>query len=169
MWGARNRRREEQMLEKQLRSARPRPRDAFVQMLTGRLRERQPSARPAWSRLAFAAAVSSLIVGTFASFGGLGYAGTSATTTYHVVKNVVVNHKVALTVRKSSAAAQYPGTPQGTLPASKTSKAGKAAVAGAVQARTLPFTGFSLLGTVIVSLALIGLGLVLRRRERGTS
>jgi len=33
-------------------------------------------------------------------------------------------------------------------------------------AGTLPFTGLSLLGTAVVSIVLVGLGLALRRRER---
>jgi predicted permease len=49
------------------------------------------------------------------------------------------------------------------------SQAQTAGVAAAAEGGNLPFTGFSLLGTVIVALGLIALGMVLRRRERSRS
>jgi hypothetical protein len=120
-----------------------------------------------WSRIAFAAALTTLLLGTFASFGGIGYAGSGATQAVNTLKTLSSKHKVTV---HSSADAQYPKPPakpsQGTRPAQRTQVAGAAA---AVQSKTLPFTGISLLGTVLASIALIALGLVLRRRERSTS
>jgi hypothetical protein len=48
------------------------------------------------------------MLGTFAAFGGLGYAASGAKSTYHVVKQAVVKHEVTLSVKKSSAKDQYP-------------------------------------------------------------
>jgi hypothetical protein len=71
----------------------------------------------------------------------------------------------------SAAGAQYDSVKTVTKTV-KTVKTVKPHVAGAVasakpavKAGTLPFTGFSLLGTVVVGLALVGFGLLLRRRE----
>jgi hypothetical protein len=152
--------------EAALRALRVQPRDEFVSTLAGRVEGDRPPVRRPWSRLAFAGAVSTLILGMFASFGGLGYTASGASTTYYAVKKVVSSHKVAVTVRKSSASDQYgrtPSAPQGA-PASSATKG--AAVAAARTGGTLPFTGFSLLATIMVASLLIGVGLVLRRRER---
>ena len=106
------------------------------------------------------------IVGSFASFGGIGYAASGAAGTYHAVKQVAVHHSLKLSVRKSSASAQYPHKPK---------KKPKAGVVGAAAGKTppavrtggrLPFTGLSLLATLVLSLALIATGIALRRRER---
>jgi hypothetical protein len=111
-----------------------------------------------------------MILGMFASFGGLGYAASGATSTYSIVKKAVVQHKLSVDVHKSSAASQYPGTP--TPPANQV--AGQSAVKGTATgavagAQTLPFTGVSLLVTVLLGFALLVTGLVLRRRERSDS
>jgi hypothetical protein len=129
------------------------------------------SPRRAWSRLAFAAAVSVFILGTFASFGGLSYAASGVTDSYKAVKQAVVTHKLKVSVPTSSAAAQYPDKPA-TLPKAPKLKPAKTSLAHgvkgalAVQTGTLPFTGFSLLATFLLSFALIGGGIALRRRER---
>jgi hypothetical protein len=124
----------------------------------------------AWSRLAFAAAVSVFILGTFASFGGLSYAASGATSTYDAVKQVVVKHNLKVSIPTSSATAQYPKKPltppSVVAPAKKAHKHHAVAGAAAAQSGTLPFTGFSLLATFVLSLALIGAGIALRRRER---
>jgi hypothetical protein len=155
--------------EQALRSLRSDPREEFVRKLVGRLEAEGGSLRRPWSRLAFAAAASTLIVGMFASFGGLGYAASSASTTYFAVKKIVVKHQVAVTVRRSSASDQYGPTPSppraAQAPASQTQGV-QSSVAAARSGQTLPFTGFSLGATVLVSCALIAVGLLLRRRER---
>jgi hypothetical protein len=166
MWSHRRARRRELRLEAALRRHRSEPRQEFVQGLTSRFAARQTERPRAFSRLAFAAAASTLILGTFASFGGMTYAASGATSTYHVVKQVVVKHKVSVRVHKSSAADEYP--PANEAPAGTEASGGApnedVLVAGASQ--TLPFTGISLVSTVVISLALILLGLALRRRER---
>jgi hypothetical protein len=155
--------------EEALQSLRSDPRKEFVRELVGRLQaERGPARRP-WSRLAFAAAASTLIVGVFASFGGFAYAADSASTTYFAVKQIVIKHKVAVTVRKSSASDQYgpkPSPPQPAQQPAAQTLGVQSGVAAARSAKTLPFTGFSLGATVLLSCVLIAVGLVLRRRER---
>src|SRR2546428_5601381 len=92
-----------------LRSHRAEPREEFLQGLVDQVAERAVH-RTAWSRLAFAGAASTMILGMFASFGGLSYAASGATSTYTVVKQAVVHHKVTVHV-KSSASGQYDTTP----------------------------------------------------------
>jgi uncharacterized protein YqgC (DUF456 family) len=169
MWSHRRSRREPDP-EATLRSYRAQPRDDFVESLADRISEDSRVHRTSWSRLAFAAAASTMILGMFASFGGLGYAATGATSTYSVVKQAVVKHKLSVDVRKSSASGQYPPTP--TAPTNQV--AGESAVKGSATgavagAQTLPFTGVSLLVTVLLGFALLVTGLILRRRERSDS
>jgi hypothetical protein len=154
-----------------LRSQRAEPREEFVQSLTDQVDATRPVSRTAWSRLAFAGAASTMILGMFASFGGLGYAASGASTTYSVVKKAVVDHKLSVDVHKSSAAAQYPdNTPSQEAPANNVAGETTGSAAGAVAgAQTLPFTGVSLLVTVMLGLALLTTGLILRRRERSDS
>src|SRR5712692_6438419 len=157
MWRHRTSGRPERKLDRALRSLHAEPRDEFVRTLSGRVHANRPRAQHAWSRLAFAGAVSTLILGMFASFGGLGYTASGAATTYYAVKQVLVKHKVTVTVHKSSAADQYGNPPK--APKTTGNVAGASAqqsgVAAAAASGTLPFTGFSLLGTVVVSLILI--------------
>jgi hypothetical protein len=170
MWSNRKARRRSLDPEAVLRTYRPEPREEFVSSLTQRLAE-QPVRRTAWSRLAFAGAASTMILGMFASFGGLGYAASGATSTYTAVKNVVTDQKLNVDVRESSASAQYDTAPtpppkQNAAPASETKGAAAAAIG---EADTLPFTGISLLATVLIGCMLLALGLILRRRERRDS
>jgi hypothetical protein len=169
MWSQRRSRRQSDP-EATLRSYRAQPREEFVESLADRVSAEPLVHRTAWSRLAFAAAASTMILGMFASFGGLGYAATGATSTYSVVKKAVVQHKLSVDVRKSSASGQYPPTP--TAPTNQV--AGESAVKGSATgavagAQTLPFTGVSLLVTVLLGFALLVTGLILRRRERSDS
>src|SRR6266849_190164 len=111
MWSRRNPPKRQSELEAALRSYRAEPSADFVDDLSRGLVP-EPLAPPrAWSRLAFAAAVSVFILGTFASFGGLSYAASGAADTYKTVKQVVVKHKLTVSVPTSSAAAQYPHKP----------------------------------------------------------
>jgi hypothetical protein len=151
-----------------LRAHRAEARNEFVRELSGRIADSGSRRPTAWSRLAFAGAASTVILGMFASVGGFGYVASGASATYSVAKQVVVKHKVAVNVHRSSAAGEYPGTPnppqKNVAGASTQHSAG--AVAGVATAKTLPFTGISLLATVLVGSALLALGLILRRRER---
>lgn len=164
MW---SRRRPEAELEAQLRRHRAEASSAFVEEVSRKLVPDAAPARRAWSRLAFASAVSVFILGTFASFGGLSYAASGATGTYDAVQQVVVKHKLTVSVHTSSAAGQYPHSPV-KKPAAVAPKKPRHAVLAAhtVSGQTLPFTGISLLGTFVVSFVLIGAGVAMRRRER---
>jgi hypothetical protein len=157
-------------LETVLRSQRVEAREEFVDRLSDRVLAEPQVARRAWSRVAFAAAVATFILGAVASFGGLSYAASGATGTYHTMKQVAVKHTLFVSVSKSSAADQYAPKPK---PKPKhhrrhQSAAGVAGLQSAVAkpSGTLPFTGLSLLTTLVVSLLLIATGLLLRRRER---
>lgn len=153
-----------------LRAYRAKPRDEFVDSLSRQLAQERTIRRPtAWSRLAFASAASTLILGSFASIGGLSYAATGAASTYSAVKQIVVEHKLQVSVHKSSAAAEYPGTPTAPPEQNVGSEGSNQAVAGVGTAQTLPFTGISLLVTVLLGAAFLGFGLMLRRRERSNS
>jgi hypothetical protein len=155
--------------EARLRAYRSDPRNAFVRELAGRIDAESAGRRQtAWSRLAFAAAASTFILGMFASVGGFGYVASGASATYSVAKQVVVKHKVAVNVHRSSAAGEYPGTPNPPQKnvAGASTQHSSGAVAGVATAKTLPFTGISLLATVLVGAGLLALGLILRRRER---
>ena|SRR5512132_2653969 len=158
-------------LEAELRSVRAQPRDEFVTKLAETV-ESRPAPRRAWSRVAFAGAVTTFILGTFASFGGMGYAASGAGSTYHALKQVAVKHTLIVSVHKSSASDQYAPKPKPHKKHKKhpTVAAGVAGQQAALNkgvnsSGTLPFTGLSLLATLLVSLALIASGIALRRRE----
>jgi hypothetical protein len=158
-------------LEAELRSVRAQPRDEFVTKLAETV-ESRPAPRRAWSRLAFAGAVTTFILGSFASLGGIGYAASGAGSTYHAVKQVAVKHTLIVSVHKSSASDQYAPKPKPHKkhkkhPAVAAGVAGQQAALnkGVKSSGTLPFTGLSLLATLLVSLALIASGIALRRGE----
>jgi hypothetical protein len=130
----------------------------------------QGSRALAWSRLSFAAAVVVLIVGTFASFGGLGYAASNGKHAAHALAKVTAGHKVLVT--HSAAAGQYPGAtsaPKAPFKPPVTKPTSSSPISTTAEASTLPFTGTSLLATVLVAAALLGTGLVLRRAGRRPS
>jgi hypothetical protein len=156
--------------ESTLRKYRAEAQSDFVEGLADRIEAERPAYRTAWSRLAFAGAASTMILGMFASFGGLGYAASGASASYSVVRQAVVDHKLSVDVHKSSASAQYdsnPAPPQNQVDGQSAVKGSAGTVAGAQG--TLPFTGVSLLATALVGLLLLATGLILRRRERSES
>ena len=103
MWEARNRRSGNRRLEARLRSGRPEADEALVRNIAGAVEpRRQPRA---WSKVAFAGAFTTLLVGMFASFGGIGYAASSATTAAHTLTKIAKAEKVV--VHHSAAANQY--------------------------------------------------------------
>jgi hypothetical protein len=160
-------RRNDSHLERQLRSLRTEAREGFVDELSATIDAAPVRGRRASSRLAFASAIAVFILGTFASFGGLSYAASGAAHTVHAVK--VTSGKLVVKVHKTSASDMY-DKPQTQIKPAQKSQAG---VAGAQALKssvkgsgTLPFTGVSLLSTLVLSLALIATGIFLRRRER---
>jgi hypothetical protein len=151
-----------------LRSHRAEPRQEFVESLAERIDSEQPVHRTAWSRLAFAGAASTLILGMFASFGGFGYAASGASSTYTVVKQAVVHHELKVHIKSSAASSQYSQPPSAPTQQVAGQTQAKGSSLGAVKS-SLPFTGLSLLVTVLVGFALLATGLILRRRERNES
>jgi hypothetical protein len=157
-------------VERELRAGKPEPTDEFVARVSGQI----PARRREWSRLSFAGALTVLMLGTFVSFGGLSYAAASAQHTAVAVKHVVVKSKRTYVVHVHSAAGDQYDSVKTVTKVVKTVKTVKvkphvagavASVKPAVKSATLPFTGVSLLSTVMLGLALVGLGFLLRRRE----
>jgi hypothetical protein len=169
MWSFRRSRNDGNDLEALLRANRSDARDEFVEGLSSRMSRttRRPTA---WSRLAFAAAASSFIIGMFGAVGGFAYVSSGASATYSVAKQAVVKHKVSLVVHDSAASAQYPDNPAPpTQNVAGVETQHSSGVAGVASAKTLPFTGVSILTPTLIGLALIALGFALRRRERRSS
>src|SRR2546428_12008590 len=140
MWSQRRSRRDSDR-EAMLRSYRAEPSEEFVESLAGRVSAQRPVHRTAWSRLAFAGAASTMILGMLASFGGLGYAASGASSTYTVVKQAVVHPKLTVRIKESSASSQYnttPAAPTSSNVAGQTQA--KASALGAVKS-SLPFPG----------------------------
>ena len=169
MWSNRRSRRRAADPEAMLRAHRVEPRDEFVRELSAHVDEERAARRPtAWSRLAFAGAASTFVLGMFATVGGFGYVASGASATYSAAKEVVVQKKLSVDVKTSSAAAQYkpkPNAPAQNVAGAQTQQH-QSAVAGVASAQTLPFTGISLVTTVLIGSILLALGLVLRRKER---
>ena len=116
MWGARKRSHDLQGLEARLRSHRPEAKDEFVRAVSAKVAPRRGSY--VGSRLAFAAAFTTLVLGTFVSMGGIGYTTAGASHAYQTVKDLAATEDV--TIDRSSAADQYgppPAPPdQGAAP-----------------------------------------------------
>jgi hypothetical protein len=194
---ARFRRLRRDSLARELRASRPELSADFVEILTKHVAARGRRSRLyAWSRVSFAGALAVVVLGAFASFGGLGYAASGTKQAVKAVKHVVAPSRPQI-VKKSAAQAQY-GQPKVTichkghtitiaepaLPAHLRhgDTVGPCGVAGAGAARTtagvlgstatggkLPFTGVGLGATVLVALLLVSLGLLLRRRAERNS
>jgi hypothetical protein len=169
MW---DRRKRESELEEALRSLQAKASPELVGDVAARILAHSTPARRPWPRITFAAATATFVLGTFASFGGLSYAAPGANATVAAVKQVVAGHPLKVTVHKSSAMSQYPPPPPSTpantfTPPKHHHVLAQTTTPAHVSAgQTLPFTGMSLLGTLLASVALVGMGLLLRRRER---
>lgn len=141
----------------ELRAAAPRPGDEFVNSLARDLAIARPARRR--TRLAFASGFTVIMVGALASFGGVGYASSGAA----VVKSVVVTKKTSAQGQYDQERAVQPAPVVKGVAVTKTTKAKpKPTVASS---GTLPFTGLSLIGTIALGGALVGVGIAIRRRE----
>jgi len=159
-------------LERRLRASRAVPTDEFVSQVTGSVRKASNRQVRRYSRVAFAGALTVMMLGTFVSFGALSYAATGATGTVQTVKRIVKG-QAPLAQKATSASDQYkPKVNVAVVVKKKAQQAPAVAGAGAgtppnaqVASGELPFTGVSLGTSVALALGLIGLGIFLRRRE----
>jgi hypothetical protein len=158
---------EARRLERDLRAERPEPRVQFLLGLSEHVSASRPRRQRRASRVAFALALTTFMVGSFASFGGLGYAASEATSAANVVKKALKSDHPRV-LGKTSARGQYgPAsipTPSAQAPAAQENTV---VVAGAVAGSgELPFTGISLAVTAALGLSLLAAGLILRWREK---
>jgi hypothetical protein len=164
-------------VERELRANRPEPRGEYTRSLADEVRSHEPT-RTRAGRFGLALALSGLTVVAVASFGGIGYASSSAS---HAAKPAAAKH--IRIVHSSAAHAQYaPVTPPkhkaGFKPKTKikvvkAKHASAAAAAVKVQkspsattTSQLPFTGLALWVPLAIGLMLIAVGIVLRTRGR---
>jgi len=159
-------------LETELRTGRSAPRAEFAQALVDEVRSSGPARSPL-GRVGLALALSGLIVVALASFGGIGYASSSAA---HAAKKPTKQH--VRVVKTSAAHAQYaPFTPPAkpkvapfTPPSKPTGGAAgtesTSPPAPQVKSAELPFTGLALWVPLAFGLAIVSIGLVLRTRGR---
>ena len=141
----------------ELRAAAPRPGDEFVNALARDLAIARPARRR--SRLAFASGFTVIMVGALASFGGVGYASSGAA----AVKSVVVTKKTSAQGQYDQERAVQPAPVVKGVAVTKTTKAKPKPTVSS--SGTLPFTGLSLIGTIALGGALVGVGIAIRRRE----
>jgi hypothetical protein len=153
-------------MDRRLAALRAQPRTELVEQISARVGG--PRAVSLWPKVAYATSIAVMVVGTFASFGGLSYAASGSTKVVDAVAKVAASHKVVV---KSSASNQYkhaaPKAPLTPPPAAVPPT--QSGALGAKTAGTLPFTGLSLLGTALLSFALLLTGFFLRRRESNKS
>jgi hypothetical protein len=151
-------------VERLLEAHRPLPRTDFVHELArglGRSEARHPLA---WSRVAFVTALSVLMLGVFASFGGVSYAAGRVDSGVEAVKNALGGSDGSLRVSQSSPASDQYGSP----PPVQTGGGVLGSGGGASQpspSGSLPFTGFPLIFTMAIGIGLMLVGILLRRRE----
>jgi hypothetical protein len=164
--------RERDSVEAALRGARPTASDELVGELGERVLATKVPRSGHGSRFAFAAALTVFMLGTFASFGGLSHAASSAQTTASAVKRIVAPAKAQKRTHRSSASTQYGEQSVLTPPVAKSKKpkptvqvAAATAAGDPPQSGTLPFTGYGLGMTAAIGSLLLALGVYLRRRE----
>ena len=172
-----------------LRASRPEPSRDFVDTLSERIASdgRRTRLRSA-SRLSFAAALTVFMLGTLASFGGLGDAASNTKGAFKEVvalegphsadrtpasdqyeRKVMIchnGHTITVSLSALPAHRRHGDTigPCGVLGASASRTRGGGALGATASGGALPFTGISLEATVLVSLVLMTLGFALRRR-----
>jgi hypothetical protein len=158
----------EEPLERELRTSFE-PSAGLEEAIGDRVRESAPRVRYARaSHRLYLTALAVFMLGTFASFGGVGIAAQGAQQTVSAVAHITVSQKPV--VHRTTAASDEYGTVV-VKPAKVVKHKAKhhaAATSPTVLAvtktqSTLPFTGISLLATVLLSMVFLGAGLVLRR------
>jgi hypothetical protein len=151
-----------------LRRYRPSPSRDFATAVARSLRLGRPRGAVPSSRLVFVTALCVIVLGMFASFGGVSYAAHGISHSVASVKSAVAGPRV---VHQTPATDQYqtPPPPVVTPPSGGgVSGAGGGGGAGAQPAAmgNLPFTGFPVIFTSAIGFGLILIGLMLRRREQ---
>ena len=159
---------EERAIERRLRAEAPVPAEELVARIAASIEGARKPVRAGWSRAAFAGAVTTFMLGTFASFGGLGYAAATAENAGQTVKQVVA---AAPLLREVSPAQDEYGEDEveEEVAPVDTGVAGGEQLGVVAAEGTLPFTGISLLVTVLISGLLMAAGFALRRTGRESS
>ena len=159
----------EEPLERELRTSFE-PSAGLEEAIGERIRQSAPRVRYARaSHRLYLTALAVFMLGTFASFGGVGIAAQGAQQTVSAVAHITVSQKPV--VHRTTAASDEYGTAvvkPAKVVKTKPKAAKPAATAPTVLAvtktqSTLPFTGLSLLATVLLSMVFLGAGLILRR------
>jgi len=119
------------------------------------------------SRSAFTAAVMTFIVGSFISFGGVGYAASSSSHAIHTVTHVAKSQKSAKSQYDHPKTVTKPKPQSGSIKGSVQKSATKPPTTRPQS--TLPFTGISLAFTAALGFLLLLAGVALRRVERASS
>jgi hypothetical protein len=149
-----------------LRLHRPSPSPGFTTAVARSLRPSRPRGAVPSSRLVFVMALCVLVLGVFASFGGVSYAAHGISHSVASVKAAVGGPRV---VHHSPATDQYHTPPPVGIPGGGgVSGAGGGGGGGTQPAAmgNLPFTGFPVIFTTAIGFGLILIGLMLRRREQ---
>lgn len=160
-------------LEGELHASRPQPRVDFARALADEVRSR-PTGRSRLGRVGLALALSGLIVVALASFGGVGYASSTASQAVKKVERATTPKHVRI-VSNSAAQAQYapftPPKPKLKAQAARATASARAQAAGPPKVTTsqLPFTGLALWVPLAIGLLMVAFGLVLRTRSRRRS
>lgn len=141
-------------LERRLRGLREEPSNELIDSIAVKVGTRRPRA---WSRGVFATSFATVVLGTFASLGGVGYAASGAQQTLKAV---------AKTTHIQTAASSQYKHPKVVQVAAATKPAARPVGAVKAQTQTLPFTGYSLVWTTVGGLVLLIAGFGLRRREQ---
>jgi hypothetical protein len=160
-------------LEREMARLRPEPQREFVDALLNDVEGRKP--RRGFGKVGVALALTGLMLVAFASFGGVGYASSTASKAIKKVETIVRSNQPshATTGATSASTAQYgPFTPPTPKP-KPTPKPPSGGTQGAMTppatppaSQGLPFTGLALWIPVVLGLALFLLGLGLRRIAR---
>ena len=145
-------------LGEELRADAPQAAEEFVRSLAHELGVSRPAHRS--SRLVFASAFAVIVLGALASFGGAGYAASGANQAAAAVKSAIVQKTSAGDEYGDKAAVQPAPVVKGVAVTQT-----KSATKPVTSSGTLPFTGLSLIGTLALGGALVGVGIALRRRE----
>ncbi len=152
-------------LENELRTARPEAPRRFVETLADHVRrESRDAGLYRLSRLSYAASLTVLMLGVFASFGGLGHAATATKDAVEAAKSAVASEPTV--VAASPAQDQYEEPAAAAVEEEEGEREAAPPAPRPVQVEgDLPFTGLGLITTVLLGLALAGLGFALRRRS----